>query len=234
MNNLKSNNRFSFLDEEQKNTEPNKNPPREREREYEYEYEYDNKPKYPVYNQFKNYNSTPAPPVKKDFEIKEDEFPDLSNPVKTNSNNIKSKSFASLLEKKEVIEEINKEEKIIVPPGWSYYKYTKFKNGICGDNCSKVTIQIQKPFIEKKYEIKKPTHKIELNETEEIIEALSLLHEKRTKEYKELWGEDEWERMFVCPNYDYEYFDKLDEAYEIEQYNLNDQYYNEYDDEDYY
>ena len=106
MSNFKSNNRFSFLDEEQKNTEPIKN----LRREQEHEWEYDNKPKYPVYNQFKNYNSSSAPPVKKDFEIKEDEFPDLSNPVKTNSNNIKSKSFASLLEKKEVIEEIIEED----------------------------------------------------------------------------------------------------------------------------
>jgi hypothetical protein len=226
MNNLKSNNRFSFLDEEQKNTEPIKNPSIERERD-----EYDNKPKYPVYNQFKNYTSTPAP-VKKDFEIKEDEFPDLAKPVKTTSNNVKSKSFASLLEKKEIIKEIEEEEELIVPPGWSYYKYTKFKNRMCGDKCSKMTIQIQKPFTEKKYEIKKPTPKVELNETEKIIEALSILHEKRTNEYKELWGEDEWERMFVSPNYDPNYFDKLDEAYEIEQYNLNEQYCND-DDEDY-
>ena len=130
MSNLKSNNRFSFLDEEQKNTELIKNPPRERE--------YNNKPKYPVYNQFKSYN-TPASLVKTDFEIKEDEFPDLAKPVKSNLNNVKSKSFASLLEKKEIIEEINKEEELIIPPGWSYYKYTKFKNGICGDKCSNLT-----------------------------------------------------------------------------------------------
>ena len=91
--------------------------------------EYDDRPKY---NQFKSYNSTPDTPVKKDFEIKEDEFPDLAKPNKTNTiksnlNNIESKSFASLLEKKEIIEETNKkEEKLIIPPGWSYYKYTKF------------------------------------------------------------------------------------------------------------
>ena len=73
-----------------------------------------------------------------------------------------------------------------------------------------------------------------LNETEEIIIALSLLHEKRTNEYKELWGEAEWERMFICPNYDYEYFDKLDEAYETEQYNLNSQYSDHYEASDSY
>ena len=75
MSNFKSNNKFDVFNKER---------------------EYDNKPKYPVYNQFKSYNSTPVP-VKKDFEIKEEAFPELSKPVKTNLNNVKSKSFASLL-----------------------------------------------------------------------------------------------------------------------------------------
>ena len=45
------------------------------------------------------------------------------------------------------------------------------------------------------------------------------------------------ERKFFAlfsANYDYEYFDKLDEAYEIEQYKLNEQYNNQEDNEDYY
>jgi hypothetical protein len=222
MSALKTNNRFSFLDEEQNNIEPIKNPPSTSFREKEY-----NKPKHPVYNMFKIYNSSVPVPPKKDFEIKEHEFPDLSKPVKTNVNTVKS--FASLLEKKEINE--IEEEDVIIPPGWSYYKYTKFKNGLCGDKNSEVTTKIQKPFIEKKFEIVK--QKIELNETEEIIKALSLLHEKRTNEYKELWGELEWERVFICPNHDYEYFDKLDEAYEIEQSKFNEQY-DEYDDYDDY
>ena len=46
----------------------------------------------PTYNQFKSYNSTPVP-VKKDFEIKEEAFPELSKPVKTNLNNVKSKNL---------------------------------------------------------------------------------------------------------------------------------------------
>ena len=70
----------------------------------------------------------------------------------------------------------------------------------------------------------------ETDKTDEIINDLSLLYEKRTNEYKELWGEDEWERMFIFPNYDYEYFDKLDEVYEDEQSKLNEQYYNDYND----
>lgn len=45
---------------------------------------------------------------------------------------------------------------------------------------------------------------------------LNYLHEKRTKEYIENWGYDEWARLYRFPNYDYEYFDKLDEKYERE------------------
>jgi hypothetical protein len=230
MSNLKSNNRFSFLDEEPANIEPIKNPPKEREREREYD-----KPRYSTsYNQFKNYNSISIPPVKKDFEMDENMFPDLVKPVKINLNNVNSKSFASLLEKKETNEEITEEEEVVIPPGWTYYKCTKLKNELFGDKCSKVTTQIQKPFIEKKYETEKQTNKVKLNEAEKIIEALTFLHEKRTNEYKELWGELEWERMFICPNHDYEYFDKLDEAYEIEQSILNEKYYNADADDDYY
>jgi len=50
----------------------------------------------------------------------------------------------------------------------------------------------------------------------DIINSLVLLHEKRTNEYIELWGYDEWEKNFRFPNYDYEYFNKLDELYEEE------------------
>jgi hypothetical protein len=47
----------------------------------------------------------------------------------------------------------------------------------------------------------------------EVLKKLVELYEKRTKKYIELWGYDEWEKMFNFPNYDYEYFDKLDEKY---------------------
>ena len=159
MSNFKSSNKFNFSNEKQGS-------------------EYDK----PKYNIFKSYNSTPIS-VKKDFEIKADDFPDLSKQVKPNINNVKS--FASLLEKKETTEEIIEvEEEEIVPPGWSYYKYTKFKNGMCGDICSNVVTKIQKPLIQPNYEAIK--QKQVFNEAEEIVLALSLLHEKRTNEYKEL------------------------------------------------
>ena len=200
------------------------------------EKEYYDKPKY---NQFKNYNSKPII-IKKEFLLKENEFPDLALPVNINiniNNNTSVKSFASLLKKDEEISETSDIDEVdeIIPPGWSYYKYTRFKNGLCGDKNSEVTTKIQKPFINiiTKFEIVR--QKLVLNEAEEVFNALSLLHQKRTNEYKELWGESEWERMFLCPNHDYEYFDKLDAVYEAELAKINEQYCNDiYEDSDNY
>ena len=44
----------------------------------------------------------------------------------------------------------------------------------------------------------------------------TVTNEKRTKTYIEIFGYDAWETTFRCPNYDYEYFDKLDEKDEYE------------------
>ena len=48
----------------------------------------------------------------------------------------------------------------------------------------------------------------------DIINSLVELHKKRTEEYINMWGYDTWEKMFRFPNYDYDYFNKLDELYE--------------------
>jgi len=48
-----------------------------------------------------------------------------------------------------------------------------------------------------------------------IVNALVNLHNKRKEQYINLWGYNEWEFMFRFPNYDYEYFDKLDEEEEL-------------------
>lgn len=176
---------------------------------------FENKP----YNQFKSYNNIKIE-SKKDFEIKENEFPELSIPIKNNSNN--TKTFTSLLKEQESIKVEEKTEDI-VSPGWSLYKYTKNNNGIFG-KCSKLTYKIENSIIDQTQEI------VKQNEEEAITNALTCLHEKRTNKYKELWGLDEWEQTFICPNYDYEYFDKLDEAYELEQNQIYEEQYEEYDD----
>ena len=69
----------------------------------------------------------------------------------------------------------------------------------------------------------------------EIIEKLAFLHDKRTEDYINTWGQDEYEKMFRFPNYDYEYFERLEQAYEEELEQLREyellKYYSE---EDYY
>jgi hypothetical protein len=39
---------------------------------------------------------------------------------------------------------------------------------------------------------------------------LIFLYEKRTEDYINLWGEYEYDKVFLFPNYDYNYFDRLD------------------------
>lgn len=55
------------------------------------------------------------------------------------------------------------------------------------------------------------------------IEKLVYLHEKRSEEYIHLWGEDEYEKMFMFPNHDYDYFERLDQLQEeeFEQLSIN-------------
>ncbi|MCJ7802153.1 MAG: hypothetical protein MUP82_07340 [Candidatus Marinimicrobia bacterium] len=45
----------------------------------------------------------------------------------------------------------------------------------------------------------------------DVLDALADLYERRDEEYIEAWGYEDWEKMFRFPNYDYNYFDKLDE-----------------------
>ena len=64
--------------------------------------------------------------------------------------------------------------------------------------------------------LEQPSSPIEKTNNEiafEAINALVNLHHKRTDEYIDLYGYETWEKIFLFPNHDYEYFDKLDEIY---------------------
>ena len=190
MSNFKANNRFNFLNEtETESQDKNRNEHSKRD--------FDNKPRYQTYNKFKSEDKYIPP--KKDFEMKANEFPELSP--------------SNLVKKNDSIEQP------LVTSGWVSYKldHTQFKLNESYTSTTKANSIISKNENETKSIV---------NEAEEIIEALSFLHEKRSEEYIKLWGEEEWERMFIFPNHDYEYFDKLDEAYEIEQNKINEQYSN--------
>jgi len=51
---------------------------------------------------------------------------------------------------------------------------------------------------------------------DEIMAALNDRYERWKEDYIEEHGWDEYDRHYRFPNYDYEYFDKLDEQYEKE------------------
>jgi len=54
-----------------------------------------------------------------------------------------------------------------------------------------------------------------------VLDSLVELHENRIEEYIEMWGEEQYNNVFTFPNYDYEYFDKLDELYQQNTYEEN-------------
>ena len=49
-----------------------------------------------------------------------------------------------------------------------------------------------------------------------MLNALASLYDKRTNDYIAMWGYDEWDETFRFQNYDYDYFNKLDELDNIE------------------
>ena len=88
----------------------------------------------------------------------------------------------------------------------------------------------------KEEQYKEKNLKIEKNleiEEKEIIHntmiALVNLHKRRTEEYIELWGKDDWERYFLFSNDDYNYNDSDDEYedFDTEFENYDDYYDNE-------
>jgi hypothetical protein len=133
-------------------------------------------------------------------------------------------SFISKIGDKNVIEEkvdYKKEEKIIsIGTGWTEIKLNKETNKIS------MKLNVKKNIDE--------PEQLDLNY--KVFNHLVYLHEKRTNEYIEKWGYDEWVHTFKFQNYDYHYFDKLDEMYEetLEDYEDNseeeeeDQYWRRY------
>ena len=63
---------------------------------------------------------------------------------------------------------------------------------------------------------------VEYHNPNKVLDALVNLYELRYDKYIDLWGEDEYEKVFKFPNYYYDYFDRLDRKYieEIERLKL--------------
>ena len=131
-------------------------------------------------------------------------FPELvkSSTTITNNNNMPSflEKITTKVEKKE---EYKSEKQFLtetLKPGWALFTFDKEQNKISMIE-NRIIRNEQKPLSE-------------LDITYNVFDALVNLHKNRREEYINNWGEDEFEKTFIFPNYDYEYFDKLDEKYE--------------------
>ena len=151
-------------------------------------------------------------------------FPELvkSSTTITNNNNMPSflEKITTKVEKKE---EYKSEKQFLtetLKPGWALFTFDKEQNKIS--------------MIENRIIINEQKTLSELDITYKVFDALVNIHKNRREEYINNWGEDEFEKTFIFPNYDYEYFDKLDEKYEEDMRKYNNTVGGEYDDYYYY
>jgi hypothetical protein len=125
--------------------------------------------------------------------------------------------FLEKLKKKKKVD-ISIKEKI--EPGWTELRKDKKTNQ---------TIMNFNPTKVKNEYIKKPQ-----DLAYDVLNHLEYLHQERNSRYIESWGYDEWEKMFIFPNYDYYYFDKLDEKYLENNPESDEEYENDNYEEDEY
>lgn len=155
-------------------------------------------------------------------------FPEIKNisiaSINKNQNKETDKtSFADMMKNsKKNLDGENKvtiEEDEIVKPGWVCIKNDVKTNQLVwvyGDGCLEVNKQNDNLVSEED-----PIY---------VFERLTKLYQSRKNDYINKWGYDEYDKMFLFQNYDYEYFDKLDEKFERE---FNNHFYkannNDYD-----
>ena len=140
-------------------------------------------------------------------------FPELVKPVSTSNNGetglIKS-SFIEKLNSVVVVENVD----------------VDFNNLGLGWISIKKDIFTGKKVIQEKRVKEKPNPPPAVDKTHQINTILEKAYETRTSEYIDMWGSDMWEQMFIIPDYDYDYFEDLDE--------LDDEENELTDDEEYY
>jgi hypothetical protein len=136
-------------------------------------------------------------------------FPELSTKVK----NKKPNEIINVKKEINFIDKVNFEKAVIpqknntntlnedIEPGWVEISFNP--------KTREFTRRYNSQYIQTNNTIKSSNENKALN-------ALIETHKRRTQEYINMWGYEEWEKMFRFPNYDYEYFDRLDEAYENE------------------
>jgi hypothetical protein len=146
-----------------------------------------------------------------------DNFPTLGKKDNKNTNETTSSSFLAKLknsiENDKKQNEIKNKEDIRKPkPGWAVIS----RDPLTGRS----KIEYGEPPLNKKPE------KTENEMAYDVLCALCDLHERRTKEYIDLYGYDNWERTFKSPNWEEEeaYLERMDDEYEAQMESDDDEY----------
>lgn len=133
------------------------------------------------------------------FQLTEENFPSI--PQSSSSKTAAVMSYTGLIcsmnnTEQENIVQADFTERL--DPGWVSLRK---------DSCSNKIIWTE--GVQKKQQ--SPVEKTDNDYANDVLDALADLYERRDEEYIEAWGYEDWEKMFRFPNYDYHYFDKLDE-----------------------
>jgi hypothetical protein len=134
----------------------------------------------------------------RDEALQENNFPELfiskkKKEVKANILNYAEK----IIKEDEIVLDIKGQDDNYIKPGWISIRKDK---------------QTGKIIREGNTEYEKKTI-YNRQSAQNVLNALANLHEKRTREYIDNYDYDTWENMFRFQDYDYNYFDILDEEY---------------------
>lgn len=139
------------------------------------------------------------------------EFPDL--PKEKSDENMENKleedskfSFLNALQTKELAKEEIVDK---IPDGWVVSRINSETKTIIKEY-GKV-VYIHKPL-----------------SSLEIMQQIANHFEDQKQKYIDTWGHEEYEKMYMFPNYDYNYFDRLDEKYEQEMESFYRENYDEF------
>lgn len=182
------NNRFKcLLDEEQ----PEREIPKRRNREHREQYK---ERRYVPMNNFK-VKEVEEEKYKQKIENNEVNFPSLTGQNIVNKTNQIEISYGSILKNEEKSKKKETKKKKL-KKGW-------IQLGVKPETNFESQCEIQ-------------TKEDNLNEYLYFIDCMVNLYEHQKLEKIEILGEENYEQIYKFPNYDYEYFDKLDEKYEDE------------------
>jgi len=149
--------------------------------------------RYEYYNQSSKSNRTRPQVIPKDL-FSASDFPDmLRSPSKdmTNKSTVTAMNYLNTVQSKED-EEIQIEQKAQLPPGWIELGKDSHKN--------KINLQSNQLVNEL----------LNSNNNSDFIFTLNDKYINWFDNYIENWGYEEYETNYCFPNYDYDYFDKLD------------------------